>query len=92
MQVSRYHTVHWTGWTLCSAKLAMLNCKNQSVVTPLISHQPFLQLYNQFIHILFPLSLMKAANRLITLVGFALSSPPPVAGGAEVTDCMILNV
>ena len=28
---------------------------------------------------------VKATNRLITLVGFALSSPPPVAGGAEVT-------
>ena len=42
--VSVHRTVHWMGWTLCSTKSAMLNCKNQSVVTRLISHQPFLQL------------------------------------------------
>lgn len=39
----------YTGWVGLS-KSAMSNCKNQSVATRLISHQPFLQLQGIHMH------------------------------------------
>lgn len=63
----------YTGWVGLS-KSAMLNCKNQSGATRLISHQPFLQLQGIHTHSVSSLphsfvKSVKATNRLTIFLG-----------------------